>query len=95
MKTKSVITAIAAFAVGAVIGWFAAGVANSPVDDTGRARCHRCADAGGVGRVAMPDVGSSAAKPKRSAPTRCLELWRRFRDENFAMSVGIMVQYAA
>ena len=68
MKKKKVIIAVALFAAGAAAGWFASGVANSPDDDLGRARCPRCADAGGMGRVAIPDVGSSAAKPKQKAP---------------------------
>ena len=77
MKTKNVIIAVAALVVGVAIGWFAAGVANSSGDDPGRACCPRCADAGGVGRVAIPDVGSSAAKPKRSAPTPSAESERK------------------
>ena len=77
MKKTNIIIAVAALVVGVAIGWFAAGVANSPVDDPGRARCPRCADAGGVGRVAIPDVGSSAAKPKRSAPAPSAESERK------------------
>lgn len=77
MKKTNIIIAVAALVVGVAIGWFAAGVANSPVDDPGRARCPRCADAGGVGRVAIPDVGSSAAKLKRSAPPRSAESERK------------------
>lgn len=69
MKKTNIIIAVAALVVGVAIGWFAAGIANSPVDGPDRARCPRSADADGMGRVSIPDVGSSAVKPKRKAPT--------------------------
>ena len=68
MKMKNIMIAVAAFVVGAAAGWFASGVANSPVDGPDRARCPRCADADGVGCATIPDVGSSAAKTKHKAP---------------------------
>ena len=65
--------ALAALAIGAVAGWFAAAAANSSADVSGGARCHQRADAGGRGRVSIPDVGASTAKPKRKAQIRVAE----------------------
>ena len=66
------IVALAALAVGAAAGWFAAGV--------GRARCPQRADGGGLGQTAPPVHRNGqdarcpsrvpAAKPKRKAPIR-------------------------
>ena len=76
MKGRCVIIALAATAVGAAAGWFAAGTANSSADDIGRARCPQRADCGGLGQAALPAERSNAtaravaAKPKRKAPIR-------------------------
>ena len=70
METKTILIAVALFAAGAATGWYAAGVANSPVEAPGKARCPRSADADGVGRASIADVGSFAAMPKRKVPIR-------------------------
>ena len=76
MQTKNIIIAILALAVGAVAGWFAAGLANPSVEAAGRARCPQRADGGGLGQAALPTAQPNAtarpavAKPKRKAPIR-------------------------
>ena len=72
MKTKTILIAVAALAVGAAAGWFAAVAANSSVDDTGRARCPQRAENYGSRQTAIPE-----AKPKRKAPSRSVESERK------------------
>ena len=54
MKSRCVMIAVAALAVGVAAGWFAGGNANLSADGSGRARCPQRADGGGLGQAALP-----------------------------------------